>query len=378
MPEPAQTVPAETPHTYSQVGNSSINDTLTASSITMDEIDSILRDGGNDKNSVLRIAAFFAKDRMPEDNADYLRREYLMGQWGHSYTPGGKGYQFGVRQTAVWFDETGIAIGRGKSARSATDYVLITWEQAAERVKQLYDAGMYVSHDILDEALYNESMERADDIQEVYSNFARATSDILYELRKAMPKEQHETKDEWKGRRYFIRGLTELDSEAEAALFGETKASTEEIMRLYDETLRLSEAMPEEWHYDGAHSDTKERIAELLRDKGTLGENEIRQGLGYSELSEYALILNRLRGDIAELENEPDAPIRFYRNPHRALSDLERMGLPAHGFPAAEYTPLSYMRFITDDEVDRYLTGGSPYSEAKFRILSHFLHDHTP
>jgi N12 class adenine-specific DNA methylase len=356
-----------------------LTEAISASSVKQDEVDSILRDGGNEKDSILRIAAHFAKNLTPEDNAEYLRREYLMGRWGRNPEPGGKGYQFGADQTSVWFDETGLTIGRGKSALYAKDQAHITWELAAERVKALFDAGMYVSHDVLDEALYNESRERADDIKEVYSNMSRGLSDIQYELKKAMPKERQEAlKDDWKIRRYLIRGLTELDGTADKALFGENPAPEDEITRLYDETLRLSEEMPEEWNFNGGHDETEERIAELIRDKGTIGENEIRQGIGYSELSEYYLILRRLREDIAALADEPDAPIRFYRNPRRVLSDLEKAGLPAHGFPAVEYTPLNYMRFITDDEVDLYLTGGSHYREGKLRELSYFLHDHTP
>ena len=64
---------------------------------------------------------------------------------------GGKGYQFGNDQISVWFDGTGLKIGRGKTALFATDCAIINWEQAAERVKQLYDAGLYVNHDVLEE-----------------------------------------------------------------------------------------------------------------------------------------------------------------------------------------------------------------------------------
>ena len=285
---------------------------MSASSITLDEVDSILRDGGNEKNSVLRIAAHFAKSMTPEENAAYLRREYLSGRWGHRAEPGGKGYQFGTQQAALLFDESGIIIGRGKSAYHATDRTLITWEQAADRIKQLYDAGMYVSHDVLDEALHNESVERADDVKEVYSNFARGLGDIRYELKKAMTAEQKEAlKDDWKDRRYLINGLVELDAAADEALNGDTPASPDEIMRLYNETLQASEEIPQEWNFNGSHQETEERIAELLRDKSELSESEISRGVGYSEHSEYALILRRLREDVAELDNSPGAPIRF-------------------------------------------------------------------
>jgi hypothetical protein len=359
--------------TYSQVGNrdgrsadaellaqaTRLAEALSTSSVTVDEVDSILRDGGNDKNSVLRIAAHFAKNMTEEENTAFLRGEYLSGRYGHRAEPGGKGYQFGAEQTSVWFDHTGITIGRGKSALSARDSAHLSWAQAAERVKALYDAGRYVSHDVLDEALYNESVERAGDVIELYKNLTRGISDIQYELKKGMDKEQKEAlKDDWKDYRYLIRGLAELDNMADEALHGENPASPEELMRIYNETVRLSEAVPPEWNFQTHHPEIDERMRELLRDKGEIGETEIRQGIGYSELSEYAIILNRLREDIAVLETEPDAPIRLYLNPRRVLSNLEKAGLPARGFPVADYQPLNFMRFITNDEVDNYLNRG--------------------
>jgi len=105
-------------------------------------------------------------------------------------------------------------------------------------------------------------------------------------------------------------------------------------------------------------------MTELLRDKGENGG--------------YITVLNRLRKDIAALNDTPDAPIHFYRNPRRLLNNLEKAGLPAHGFPVSDYKPLNYMRFITNDEVDFFLAQGSSYSESKLQILSYFLSEHTP
>ena len=359
--------------TYSQAENT-LAETLSTSSITLDEVDSILRDGGNDKNSILRITAHFAKGLPHDEDAAFLRREYLIGRWSRDEEPGGKGYQFGTEQTSVWFNENGITIGRGKSALFATDSVLITWEQAAERVKQLYDSGQYVTHDVLDEALYNEVIDCACDVVDFYRDMFRGIGDIQRELRNFMTDEQKEvTEDSWRERRYLIRGLTELSDRVSEALNRKDLASQEEIMQLYNETIKLSEEMPQEWKLTSDIYESNEKIAELLRDKG-----EVSDGIGYNELSEYAIILRRVREDVAALQDEPDTPIRFWRSPHRVLRKLEKAGMPAKGFPAVEINSVNYMRFITDDEVDNFLSKGGRYSEGKLRMLSHFLHDHTP
>ena len=45
---------------------------------------------------MFRIAAFFAKGKSAEDNAAFLRREFLSGKYGHSEQPSGKGFGFTV------------------------------------------------------------------------------------------------------------------------------------------------------------------------------------------------------------------------------------------------------------------------------------------
>jgi len=352
---------------------------LSTSSVTIDEVDAILRDGSNDNSSTLRMTAHFAKGLSHEDNIAFLCREYLAGRHGRYEKLGGKGYQFGAEQTSLWFDESGLTIGRGKSALYAKDFAVISWEQAAERVGQLYSTGHYVNHDILDEALYNESRERADDVIEIYRDISRGLSDIRDDLRKAMDKDQREaTKNDWKDRRYFIRGLSELNDRVDEAINGENKATPEEIMALYNETISLSEEIPPEWDYGAAHNETRERVTQLLRDKGEITDVETSRGVGYSEISEFGLILRRLREDIGALANEPNAPVRFYRNPRHVLQNLEKAGLPTNGFPAVKISSPNFMRFITDDEINNYFTSRGAHSKGKLGIIAHFLQDHTP
>ena len=270
-----------------------------------DEVDSILRDGGNSwKNSVQRIVAHYAKDLPLQDNASYLRDEYLRGRYKyHSPTEGGKGFQFGNDKTSVWWNEDGIKIGRGTSALLARDFAFITWEQAAERIGQLYDTGHLVNHDMLEEALHNEHRELADS-----------------------------------------------------------------LLSLYRDDFRDVEAieMPENWGYKGTWPDTTARITEFLKDKGEDGVS-----------GEYTVILNKLREDVATFNAHEGYLSHQYHDPELTLSELERLGLEPVGFQVANIQNLNAMRFITNDEIDQFLSKGSNVSEGKMRILSHFLHDHT-
>ena len=279
----------------------SLSETLSASSITLTELDSILRDGGNDKNSILRITAHFAKNLPQEDNEAYIRREYLRGQNRRNERPNGKGYQFGENKASVWFDENGIKIGRGTSTHSSHDFVIIGWEQAALRVKQLFDNGHYVNHDVLYEALENENLELANN-----------------------------------------------------------------LLFLYRDPFRGYREAPSEWNIGKGWPDNQDHVAGLLRDK--------------SENGGYNRIVKQLRDDVAALDTDPNAPTRFWQNPHQILRDIEKAGVPSNSFQTVEPTEIrnqKFTRFITDDEIHNYLANGNNIEYGKFRILSHFLNNHT-
>lgn len=274
-----------------------LEETLQASSITSDEVDSILRDGGNySKNSVLRIAAHFAKDLSLQENAAFVRDEYLRGRYKyHRANESGKGYQFDDKQVSIWFDDAGIKFGIGKSAISATDYFNITWEQAAERIKQLYDAGHYTNQATLEEALQNEHFEAAESLLHIYRDDSRDFRDV-----------------------------------------------------------------PEKLGDSGGWPDAVAHTTALLTSK-----------------EERALILAQLREDLHTFDNYEGSLSHQYHDPHLTLRELEKLDIEPKSFPAANIQSLNTMRFITNDEVDSYLTRGGNFDERKFRIFSHFLHGHT-
>jgi len=173
---------------YSQIGNISIAELLKGSSITPDEVDAILRDGGNYDNhklhdcpsngrSALRIAAYFTKGL--DDNARYLRREYLTGRYGRDATESGKGFKFAGRNICAWFDNDGISLAAGVTAKNNLHRVTIPWEAAAARIDELMRAGQYISRPAFDSALDNERRELAgklwsfyrDDMEEIPADF---------------------------------------------------------------------------------------------------------------------------------------------------------------------------------------------------------------
>jgi len=113
-----------------------------AFSISQQIVDEVLTSGGNELNSPLRIVSYFKKDHTTAENADFLRQEYERG---------GKGFIFGGNHVSVWFDESGIRIATGDTVLTPAT-TLVTYEQAAKRIRELLDMGRYMPQSELDKA----------------------------------------------------------------------------------------------------------------------------------------------------------------------------------------------------------------------------------
>jgi len=103
-------------------------------------IDEALCIGANDQNSRLIICAYFMKDKPLEDNAAFLAEHYGTN---------GAGFYLNERQYAIWYDGDGIRISGGESAQRSYA-TLISWEQAADRIRELLDMGRYMPQSELD------------------------------------------------------------------------------------------------------------------------------------------------------------------------------------------------------------------------------------
>ena len=117
-------------------------------------IDEALCIGFNDRDSRLIICAYFMKDKPLEDNAAFLQKKYGTN---------GAGLFINDREYAVWYDPEGIRVSSGRSAqkRHAT---MISWTQAAKRIRELLDLGRYMPQSELDRVQDYERMELAKEV----------------------------------------------------------------------------------------------------------------------------------------------------------------------------------------------------------------------
>lgn len=196
--------------TFSQLGKSSIDEILSTSAVTLAEVDSILRDGGNDKEGYLRIAARFSKAHTPDEQAAFLRREYLRGSsvyrrnWERE---SGKGYDFGNHRVSAWFDKDGISLAVGATARKNIHRVTLSWENVATRVNELMLAGEYADRSTFDHALDNERLELAGKLWDFYRD------DMHF-----MPEEWKAEKGGYPEDRALIKSLLDDPDERQAIL----------------------------------------------------------------------------------------------------------------------------------------------------------------
>ena len=133
-------------------------------------IDEALCIGANDQNSRLIICAYFKKDKPEPDNARFLAEHY-----GEN----GAGFYLDGRRYAIWYNAAGIRIAQGESAQRSSA-TLISWEQAAARIRELLDLGRYMPQSELDRVDEYERQQRAAQLWYLRQDFAEGTADAGY------------------------------------------------------------------------------------------------------------------------------------------------------------------------------------------------------
>ena len=102
-------------------------------------IDEALCTGFDDRDSRKIICAYFMKDK--PDNAAFLQK---------SYGTNGAGLIIQGQEYAVWYDPEGIRISPGRTVQKLHT-TIVTWEQAAKRIRELLDMGRYMPQAELDQ-----------------------------------------------------------------------------------------------------------------------------------------------------------------------------------------------------------------------------------
>lgn len=105
-----------------------------AFSVPQEVVDEFLRSGSNTADHRMKVTADFAKQLSPETIAQRLPRIYH----------GGFGMMYMGKPYSAWYDESGIRIASGKSARDVPNAQRIAWADAARRIGELLESGEFL------------------------------------------------------------------------------------------------------------------------------------------------------------------------------------------------------------------------------------------
>ena len=142
----------------------SANDAPSAISafISQDDIDHILRTGGNADKARMKIAAEFSKQKPVEDRAAFLKSLYY----------GGNGLITENGRFSAWYGDNGIHIAKGDAARHFRSAQLIRWTDAAERIDELLGSGTFATNLEVTEAPRYERLSIAVAVWNLYHDFS--------------------------------------------------------------------------------------------------------------------------------------------------------------------------------------------------------------
>jgi len=138
--------------------------------ISQDDIDHILRAGGNADAARMKIAAEFSKQKPLEDRAVFLKKLYY----------GGNGLITDNGRFSAWYGDDGIHIATGDTSRYLRSAQVIGWADAAERIEELLDGGAFATNLEVTEAPRYERLGIAVDVWNLYHDFSDEAKSLGY------------------------------------------------------------------------------------------------------------------------------------------------------------------------------------------------------
>ena len=259
--------------------------TSSAFSFAQNDIDHVLRLGGNTDRQRERVVAAFEKQKTTAEIAEILKTLYHGGN--------------GLGSVSAWYAEDGIHLSHGKSVRYDRSAQVISWESAAERIGELLESGQFASNVELAEAAGYERSLLAEKLWYLYHDLSEDAREAGY-----------------------LSCLSEIKGNG-----------------FPEETRHLMEQ---------------------------LSEPAFRQTLK----EEYAAFWTAYQQDRDLL--------RFhYHRPREIWENLKDLDLPRRTFSSELSQVPTVQHFITEDEIDAAMTGGSSFAGGKGRIYAFFMANHT-
>lgn len=254
-----------------------------AFSLPQEQLEAILRTGGGRDNSRSRIYAKYQQGKTPEEMAEFLKNEYKTT---------GKGFDFGENPISVWFNESGMSIGYGMSAKEAPVAVM-GWKEVEGVIRSMVENGSYMG---ANEVFLVDAVERQRVANDLFNFFRDGIGDVSENIP--------------------IKGYNYPESMTNLCELLSTQEGRDTVA--------------------GELSHAKEQIE--------TGEKQIKW--------------------------------RYVKNPEHLLMEIADLSVEKRDYPAQDSVEVRNEDFITQDEIDTRLTGGSNFHHGQFRIYEYFMEGH--
>ena len=212
--------------------------TYTSVHYPQEVVDTAMSIGANDRNSRLKICAFFMKNKSVEENAEFLKNHYKTN---------GAGFYVNDRPYAIWYSEEGLRLSMGTSAMGERSRLYL-WEQVAVEIRRLLDEGHY---------LPQYELEMTPDYEQ-----GELGESMLYLLGN-IDKEAETTN--------YLPALSAIASvpggfSAERTLMTQMLAQPDTLRILADEMAEFAAAHAQNWHLLRFHFHDPDQLLSRLRD----------------------------------------------------------------------------------------------------------------
>lgn len=186
-------------------------------------IDEILCTGSNRSKGQLRLIYNFMVEKTPEEYTEFVKNEYGTG---------GKGFEIDGAKYAVWFDDLGLRIAAGDTAKGGTIVnAFLSWEDVSNRIHELLRQGEYAPQAVLDAARQNALQEHAQTLAYMERDLADGVAEAVFQDTEIFRGGFPELTDRLAGLLDDTDFLTDLNDRLSA--LGEAYAEDKDLMRMH-------------------------------------------------------------------------------------------------------------------------------------------------
>ena len=186
-------------------------------------VDEILRTGSNRSKGQLRLIYNFMVEKTPEEYTEFVKNEYGTG---------GKGFEIDGSKYAGWFDDLGLRIAVGSTAKGGTiANAFLSWEDVSNRIHELLRQGEYAPQAVLDAARQNALQEHAQTLAYMERDLADGVAEAVFQDTEIFRGGFPELTDRLAGLLDDTDFLTDLNERLSA--LGEAYVEDKDLMRMH-------------------------------------------------------------------------------------------------------------------------------------------------